>query len=72
MSPLEVVRAAGSQEKAPGLATFRGENHLEAPGGAVWFRKQGKVMEVGGGRRGALGPHLYPLPRDQGSLVTQW
>ena len=49
------------------MASFPGENHLEEPGGAVWFRKQGKVVEVGGGGRGALGPHLYPLPRVQGS-----
>ena len=32
------------------MASFPGENHLEEPGGAIWFRKQGKVVEVGGGK----------------------
>ena len=54
------LRAKGG---APGLAGFPEENHLDAPGGDVCFRKQGKVVVVWSGGRGALGPHLYPLPR---------
>ena len=54
------------------MATFPGKNHLEAPGGAVWFRKQGKAVEVGVGGGEPLALTFIPCRESREALVTQW
>ena len=66
MSPLEAVRAAGSQERGTWLGNIPRKEPFGGTRGSRVVQKAGQSGGGGGGGRGALGPHLYPLPRVQG------